>query len=368
MLEHSLYRDCFSSADMRSVWSQHATISAWLKVEQTLARHQALENLIPQEAADALDAVSVCNLDIERLHEDMMLVGRPIVGLVEQLRVRVGEHATKVHYRATTQDIMDTALALQMKIGLVHIQTGLQRLNSAIEQQIDQLGDIVMIGRTNGQHALPIRVGTKLTVWKGELQRRAQALEEAGARGLNVQIGGPVGDLQGYENGTGHRIKEGVAATLGLNTIEPHWQNARDGLADVVTALGGLCATLCKISHNVNLLSSSDISEWSEVHEAGKGVSSAMAHKQNQRASEFGEAVARLGRQRAEQIGEFTTHQHERSGGMWIGEWIVVPETFLLTSGALSWAETIFANLIVDSEAMALKVADFEKSTAGKPH
>ncbi|MCG7519941.1 lyase family protein [Ruegeria sp. Ofav3-42] len=368
MLEHSLYRDCFSSADMRSVWSQHATISAWLKVEQTLARHQALENLIPQEAADALDAISVCNLDTERLHEDMMHVGRPIVGLVEQLRRQVGDHATRVHYRATTQDIMDTALALQMKIGLEHIQTGLERLTAAIGQQIDEVGDTVMMGRTNGQHAVPIRAGTKLTVWKVELLRRAQALEESAARGLNVQIGGPVGDLRGYKNGTGHRIKEGVAATLGLNVIEPHWQNARDGIADIVGALGGLCATLCKISHNVNLLSSSDISEWSEVHVTGKGASSAMAHKQNQRASEFGEAVARLGRQRAEQIGEFTTHQHERSGGMWIGEWIVVPETFLLTSGALSWVETIFANLMLDTDSMARKVSDFDHAAAAQPH
>ena len=92
MLDFGLYRDCFSSADMRSIWSEHATMSAWLTVEQVLAGQQAKLGLIPVDAAEAINAVSVCDLDQAELQHEMMLVGRPIVGLVKQLRAKVGAH------------------------------------------------------------------------------------------------------------------------------------------------------------------------------------------------------------------------------------------------------------------------------------
>ncbi len=356
MLDFSLYRDCFSSADMRSIWSEHATMSAWLTVEQVLAGQQAKLGLIPIAAAEAINTVSVCDLDQAELQHEMMLVGRPIVGLVKQLRAKVGDHGAYVHYLSTTQDIMDTAVALQMKLGLEHIQDMLGRIDTVLTRLIEAHRDTWIRGRTNGQHAVPIQLATKLMLWKAELHRRSDVLTEAAARGLNVQVGGPVGDLRGYKDATGAQVKQGVADALGLFTTEPHWQNARDGVADVVAALGMFCATLCKIAHNVNLLSSSDIGEVCEVPEPGKGASSSMAHKRNQRASEFGEAVARLGRQRAEQIGELTQHEHERSGGVWIAEWVVVPEVFLLTSGAVSWAETMFNTLTFNGEAMQNKL------------
>ncbi|WP_170334054.1 lyase family protein [Ruegeria arenilitoris] len=352
MLDFGLYRDCLSTSDMRSIWSEHATLSAWLKVEQTLATFQAKAGLIPAEAASALNTISVSDLNQSQLHDDMMLVGRPIVGLVRQLRTLMGDFAEFVHFRATTQDIMDTAMSLQMRYGIDQIDAGITQLVAELDRHIHDSSGAKMMGRTNGQHALPIRLETKLGVWRSELERRRAALSDAAARGLNVQVGGPVGDLQAYENEDGQIIKSNVAKALGLNTIDPHWQNARDGVAEVVTALGLLCSSLCKIAHNVNLLSSSDIGEIYERPVNGKGVSSAMGHKKNQRASEFGEAVARLGRQRADQIGELTLHEHERSGGMWIAEWIVVPETFLLTSGALEWSNRMFQCLIVDQKAM----------------
>ncbi|WP_298905031.1 lyase family protein [uncultured Aliiroseovarius sp.] len=352
MLEYGIYRDCFSTADMRSIWSEQETISAWLRVEQVLAEQQATAGVIPQDAATAIKSLSVCHLNQEELRDEMMLVGRPIVGLVKQLRGQLGAHAPYVHFHATTQDIMDTAMALQMKLGLDQIQQAILDIVAGIDRLIEEHQDTLMMGRTNGQHAVPIHLATKLRVWRSELERRASALSDAASRGLNVQIGGPVGDLRGYENGTGQQVKQGVATALGLNIVDPHWQNARDGVADIVTALGVLCATLCKIAHNVNQLSSSDIGEVFEADQPGKGASSAMAHKKNQRGSEFAEAVARLGRQRAEQIGELTLHEHERSGGVWIGEWVVVPETFLLTSGALEWSEKLFGSLVIDDETM----------------
>lgn len=345
MLDHRIYRNCFSTSEMRSVWSERSTISTWLKVEQTLARCQADQGMIPENAASAIQAITAADLDVEALAAEMALVGRPIVGLVKQLRALLGDHGCHVHHRATTQDVMDTAMAMQMKLSLEEIMAGAERLAALLDAHIETQPSTMIMGRTNGQHAVPMRLAIKLGVWRTELDRRIEAMNQAAQRGLNVQIGGPVGDLRGYENGLGETVKSAIAAELGLGVVEPHWQNARDGVADIVGSLGALCATLCKIAHNVNLLSSSDIGEVSEIHADGQGLSSSMPHKRNQRSSEFAEAVARLGRQRAEQIGELTLHEHERSGGVWIAEWVVVPEVFLLTSGALKWIEGLFGKI-----------------------
>lgn len=345
MRDFMISRDCFSTEEMRCIWSETGTISAWLKVEQTLAECQAKAGIIPPEAAEAICAINVSDLDHEVLASEMLLVGRPIVGLVKELKRQVAEKAEHVHHASSTQDIMDTAIALQMKHGLIELTKGLDRLVGLLNRHIETHPDKLIMARTNGQYAVPISLAMKLGVWRSELLRRKESLDQAALRGLNVQVGGPVGDLRGYDEDHGERVKTAVADALGLGTITPNWQSARDGIADVVTAIGTLSASLCKIAHTLNLLSSSDIAEVSETYTKGRGASSSMPHKKNQRASEFAEAVARLARQRSEQIGELTLHEHERSGGVWIGEWVVVPEVFLLASGAVMWSETLLRSI-----------------------
>ena len=370
MLDYDLYKDSFSTESMRGIWSEETTIATWLEVERCLARAQADFGLISEDAASRIERISLAQIDRQALREEMAIVGRPIVGLVRQMRDLAGDYRDNVHFRATTQDIMDTALALQMKQGLADIAASIHQARSLLDRHIRQHVATRILGRTNGQHAVPLLLATKLGVWHAELGRRLEAIEQAAGRGLNVQVGGPVGDLRNYGDCTGEQVKHSVAERLGLNVIDPHWQNARDGLGDIVTALGAMCATLCKISHNINLLASSDIGEVSETYSNGRGASSAMAHKRNQRASEFAEALARLGRQRSEQMGELTLHQHERSGGVWIGEWLLIPEVFLLASGALSWTRKMFDGLEVHEIRMRDQVLQFETSTskdASKP-
>lgn len=361
MLDFQIYRNCFSTENMRVIWSENTMIENWLKVEKTLAHCQADQNMIPRAAANAIDRIDISDLDQDALADDMALVGRPIVGLVKQLRELAGEHAQYVHFKSTTQDIMDTAMVLQMKEGLAHIKVQASSVIKRIEVHIAAHPETEILARTNGQHAVPMKLAVKLEVWKEELKRRVEAIDQASIRGLNVQVGGPAGDLHDYDADLAKAVKQAMAEQLALGFVVPHWQNARDGIADIISALGILNASLEKIAHNINLLSSSDIAEAYEGHDEPRGLSSSMAHKRNQRASEFGEAVARLGRQRSSQITEHMLHEHERSGGVWIGEWIVVPEVFLLTSGALSWCDQMFADLKFDEAVMKNRIADFEK-------
>ncbi|MGB1238478.1 MAG: lyase family protein [Pseudomonadales bacterium] len=358
MLDTALYRDFFSSAAMRDVWSQQTMLKCWLEVEQGLAHCQAQCDLVPRAVAAQLAELSVEDLDVAALEQKMHLVGRPIVGLVEQLRARLPEELARyVHFLSTTQDVMDTGCALQMQQALNLIYADLDTLLAQLRAHSHRQTECEFIARTNGQHAVAMRFSTKLEVWIGELERRLYCLQGAAQKGLLVQLGGPVGDLSQYPAGSGQAVKVALAERLGLGVVEPHWQNARDAQADIVTALGALAASLCKIAHNIALLASSDIAELSEGYEPGRGASSSMAHKRNQRACEFAEATARLARQRAEQIGELTLQQHERSGGAMIAEWLVIPEVFTLCSGALMWSVRLFEHLEVKPQRMAQNLA-----------
>ena len=308
--------------------------------------------MIAEESADAISSLTYSDLDHDRLAEDMQLVGRPIVGLVKQIREQVGEkHARDVHFGTTTQDILDTVMVMQVKQSLTLVNRSIDKMCARLKQLIDTHGDQQMIGRTNNQYALPITFGSKLSIWQAELTRRRISISAAAQRGLTVQIGGPVGDLGAFGD-KGELLKRSIAECLNINYVHPHWQNARDGIGEIMAMMGLLSTTLLKIAQNISLLSSSDIAELREQPESGKGASSSMNHKQNQRCSEFAEALARMARQRSEQFNETSVHQHERSGNVWISEWLVVPDVFLFSSGALMWTQRIFENLEIDSDRM----------------
>lgn len=368
MLNCSIYQACFSTADMRKIWSEKKMIESWLDVEKLLAKCQAQQGLIPQTAASVLDDISIEQIDVVALQDKMQLVGRPIVGLVEQLRGLVGpQFSPFVHYLTTTQDIMDTACMLQMQAGLKAIDQQLNSVFKQLERHLHEQQNTTILGRTNGQHAIPLKFNTKIRVWMNELKRRKETLSFATKNGLMVQVGGPVGDLSKYPGSSGMLVKGSMAEQLEMGFAYPHWQNARDTIGDILNAIGALCASLCKIAHNINLLASSDIAEVSEGYEVGRGASSSMAHKKNQRASEYAEATARLARQRAEQFSELTLQQHERSGGVMIAEWLVIPEVFLLCSGALMWSEQLFTHLQIHEDVMQAHIDSYYAALAGCP-
>ena len=352
MLNWDLYNNHFSSVPMRDIWSEKSTISGWLEVEQALAKGQANLDIIPQASAQKISNLSVENLDYSRMADDMVLVGRPIVGLIKQMRELVGEECSyHVHFGTTTQDILDTTMVLQIKKSLVVLNRSIDMICAELQRLIDTHSDTMMIGRTNNQYALPIKFNSKIQIWFDELKRRQAAMSDAETRGLLIQLGGPVGDLSAYGD-KGLLLKKSLADYYQVGYSHTHWQNARDGIAEVISTVGLLSSTLLKIAQNISLLSSTDIAELNEHPVRGKGASSSMVHKQNQRCSEFAEAVARLARQRAEQINESSAHQHERSGNVWISEWVIVPEVFLLCSGALVWTHRLFDNLEIDTEKM----------------
>ena len=372
---------------MRELWSEDETLKRWLQTETAIAQSQAQLKLIPAKAARKLASITAHDINRKKLIADAQTVGRPIAGLVKQLRALAGEDCARyVHWGPSTQDILDTAMMTQARDGLALLSRQLKSTTKRAESLARKNRHTPAASRTNNQHAMPIAFGDKARGWALELRRRDELLTHAAKRGLLVQLGGPVGMLceppqqraklnhqinelwreelktrgetrQGHPgadiyNGKGAQLKKLVAKKLGLNAGEFHWQNARDGVGEIISALSLLSSTLRRMSRNINALSSSDINEVREMAAPGKGASSSMAHKQNQRCSEFAEATSQMAMRRAEGINDSSQHEHERSGGAWICEWSTIPEVFLLTSAALHWSDKMLADIVPNKPQM----------------
>ncbi|MEK9678674.1 MAG: adenylosuccinate lyase family protein [Rhodospirillaceae bacterium] len=353
LFDWTIYRHLFSAEAMERIFSEAAALERMVAFERAVAKVQGEMGMIPEDAArQIVEKISAENLDLERLRQDTLVVGRPVIGLVKQLAEQAGEDSSQyVHYGMTTYDVMDTATVLQVRDGLDEILAGVRRYRDGLKKLITDHRDTVMVARTINMHALPTTFGAKLANWLEEMLRNQERLQAARDRVLVVQLGGAVGTMASL-NLNGLEFRAALARELGLGTIKSNWHNARDSMSEVMLCLGNLCASLARNAQNLSHLAGSDIGEVSEGGAVGYGRSSSMAHKRNPRAAEFAEATARLGRQRATGILDVMGQDHDRHGGTWIAEWMLVPETFLLTSGALNWAVDLLQRLEVHSDKM----------------
>jgi 3-carboxy-cis,cis-muconate cycloisomerase len=352
LLDSVLYRDALTSPDMRAIWSDEAQLRTYVEVEVALARAQGETGIIPAEAAAAIaeNALRVA-LDIERLKASTHTVGYPIAGLVVQLSSELGAWGRYVHWGATTQDIMDTATVLQARRALALIEGRLGSLADALARLAARHRDTPMAGRTHLQQALPTTFGHKAAVWLSSLQRIAARLDRAKPHALMAQLGGATGTLASLGD-RGLDVRAAFARHLGLNEPDITWHVARDGLVELAQALATLCGALGKIGFDVMLLMATEIGEVSEPFASHRGASSTMPQKRNPISSEILLASARMARDAASLMLDAMVQDLERATGPWHAEWLALPQTFLVASGALQHAQLIADGLIVDTARM----------------
>jgi 3-carboxy-cis,cis-muconate cycloisomerase len=345
--------DLFSTAAMRQVFSETANLQAMLDVEAALARVQARLGLIPAEAAPAIAAAARAEkLDLDQLAAGTLKVGLPIVNLVEQLiRLAGPDHGEYAHWGATSQDILDTGLVLQIREALALVSADLDALIAVLAGHAKAHRDTVMVGRTKLQHALPITFGFKAAVWLSGLLRHRERLAEILPRVLQVQFAGAVGTMASL-GADGAKVRQGLAEELNLAEPVIAWDVARDTLAETVSFLGLVSTSLSKIAVDVALMAQTEVGEAIEPGPPGQGASSTMPHKRNpimcERILSSGLALRRL----ASAMLDAAVHDHERATGPWQAEWLLLSEAFLLTSGALKTTLDLCAGLVLQPEAM----------------
>jgi adenylosuccinate lyase len=234
-----VYQWLFSLLDHANsfqVFDDEAYIRRCIDAEAALARAQSNCGVIPKDIGPRItQKVKESNLDFERLRHETEIVGYPILPLVRQLSAICGDEAGKyVHWGATTQDIMDMAIVLQMKEGLNIIERLLKDVIKTLRELSEKYKDTPMAGRTHLQHALPVTFGYKCAVWLSGFQRHAERLEQLRNRVLLVQFGGAAGTLSSLGSGNdGVRVRKALAEELGLNDPPISWHVARDGIAEV---------------------------------------------------------------------------------------------------------------------------------------
>lgn len=358
LFDWQIYRHLFCTPRMAEIFGETNTLRQMIEAEKAASRAQGKLGIVPASAASVIEqCLDFDKLDLERLRVDTVDVGRPVAGLVAQLAQQVpAPHDVWVHYGITTYDVMDTGKVLQIREGLEEILSGVSRYNSILARLAEAHRETLMVGRTNNLHALPTTFGARLAVWIEEMLRHGDRLEEASKRSLVVGFAGAAGTLASMGD-KGRQFRKAVAAELDLGHTLASWQNARDSVTELSLCLGNICASLARNAQNINAMSATEVGEVSERGAAGRGRSTSLPQKRNPRAAEFAEAVARLGRQRATGMVEIMGQEGDRCGGTWIGEWMLLPETFLLTSGALHWACDLMDRLDVHADRMLANVS-----------
>ncbi len=353
IIDSDYYRDMFGSVQMREVFSDEARLQAWIDTEIALAKAQTQLGIIPKGIDEVLQkSVAVNNLNIEEMKADFDRVGFPILPFVKQLNKACDpETARWIHYGATTQDILDTGMVLQIKKGLQIVEEQLDAIIKATAELSKKYGKTVMAGRTFQQLAAPVTFGYKAGVWLDEMLRHRERLQQLKKRILVGQCAGAVGTFATL--GTrGVEVQRLMMDYLELEIPAITWHTARDSWAELVNDFAMMSATFAKIANEVAILMRSEVGELSEPFETGRGASTTLPQKRNPISCEPIIAIAPKMR---EMVGSQLTamiQEHERGVGQMNIEWMVIPEAFILMSGSMRHTRFILENLWVDEENM----------------
>jgi 3-carboxy-cis,cis-muconate cycloisomerase len=351
-IDFQLFGDQFSTPEIRAVFEERTMLQRWLDVEAALAGAQADLQLIPREAADAIArAARVENLDFVTIKRDLAVTAHPLVPVVRELARVAGEGGRWVHWGATTQDVLDTAMVLQVKTAHEILRRDLFTLTQELADLAEAHRDTLMAGRTHAQQALPITFGFKVATWVAECLRQIERLDEAAPRLFVGELGGAVGTLAGF-GPHGEAVQRKALERLGLGVPLIAWHASRDTIAEFVAHLALTGGTLARVANEVIQLQRSEIGELEEPFALGKVGSSTMPHKRNPAHAERIVAIGRLLRGLAATALETTVAAHERDMSVGRAEWVLVPEAACLAAAALHWSLVVVRGLRVNTGRM----------------
>src|SRR6201995_5133593 len=353
VIDSALFRDAFGTPAMRELFSDHTLVGRYIEVEIALAKAEAQCVVIPTEAAEAIAKhPGICARDFDLLRQETDNVGYPILPLVHQMSKQCGEAGRYVHWGATTQDIMDTAVVLQLREALRLVENDIAELRRILADLSRRYRDTPMAGRTHLQQALPVTFGYKTAIWLALFDRHAERLSQLKPRVLVGQFGGAAGTLASLGD-KGFEVQQALCEELGLGGPVSTWHVARGGFAATINFLALVTGSLGKIALDIMIMASTEFAEVYEPFVKGRGASSTMPQKRNPISSELMLAASKAVRQHAGLMLDAAIQDFERATGPWHAEWIAIPESFVLTAGALHQAKFALGGLIVDEAQMA---------------
>jgi len=343
----------YGSEEMRRIFTEESRLQRMLDVEAALAKASAKYGLIPPKAAEVIaEKASAKYVKLERVKEIEARIRHDIMAVVEALAEVCGEYGGYVHVGATSYDIVDTATALQLKEAIAIIERRLEELCRLLCDMAIKYRDLVMIGRTHGQHALPITLGFKFAVWASEFARHIERLREAKKRVLVGKMSGAVGTMAGFM-GRGTEVQEEVMRLLGLRAETISTQIVqRDRLAELICLFAIIASSLDRVATEIRNLQRPEIMELAEGFELEQVGSSTMPHKQNPIDCENVSSLAKLMRSLVIPALENIPLWHERDLTNSANERFIIPESCILLDEMLRRITKVLKNLRIYPESM----------------
>lgn len=338
---------------MMAAVSDQSWLARMLEVEAALAAAEADSGVIPVASANLIAAAcEPARFDAGEIGRQAVAAGNPVIPLVRELTARVPEPARgHVHWGATSQDVLDTAMMLVIRDGIDLLLPELDRVVAACAAHAIRHRTTLMAGRTLLQQATPITFGLKAAGWLAGAGEAAAALAGWRRHRLALQFGGAAGTLAALD-GAGLIISARLAARLELPEPPLPWHTARGRVAELGGALAVVAGSMGKIGADILLLAQTEVAEVEEPTGPGRGGSSAMPHKRN---PVFAQEIATCARGVFAQAGLLQAamiHEHERAAGAWQAEWPAVAEALRLTAGAVGRAAEVLEGLVVHPERM----------------
>ncbi|KQX29298.1 3-carboxy-cis,cis-muconate cycloisomerase [Variovorax sp. Root434] len=356
----SIFEGFLSTSETLGAFSDRAFVDAMLRFEAALARAQAAEGLIPESAAHSI--VSSCKVelfDVAKIVRESGRAGSVAIPLVKALREAVGlfnaEAAPFVHFGSTSQDVIDSAMALVTREAVALVETDLAKAADALLRLAVTHAETPMLARTLMQPASVTSFGFKCAGWAAPLVRSRIRLRDAAKHALQLQLGGAVGTLAQMK-GQGAAVRKRMAKELGLGDPGATWHTQRDEWVALGCELGLVTGSLGKIAVDIALLGQYEVGEVAEPSEPGRGGSSAMPHKRNPVASMVAIAAAHRAPQRVAALLGAMPQQHERALGAWQAELAEWPQLLMSAHGSVRAMAGALPGLQVDAARMRANI------------
>ncbi|MBV9609601.1 MAG: 3-carboxy-cis,cis-muconate cycloisomerase [Acidobacteria bacterium] len=352
----TLLEPLFRWEAVEAFFSDEARLQAMLDFESALVRAEARAGVIPPTAAAPISAKCKAELfDLDELARAAAKAGNVAIPLVKQLTKLVAERDTEaaryVHWGATSQDVIDTGLVLQLRSALRLMDGELAGLTDSIAKLVEQHRSTVTVARTWMQQALPTTLGLEMAGWLDALDRDRLRLRESGARCLVLQFGGAAGTLAALGS-KGMRVAEALGAELQLPVPPLPWHSHRDRTAEICMTAGMCAGTLGKIARDISLAAQTEVGEMFEPAGEGRGGSSTMPHKRNPVACAVVLSAAMRIPGLVSTMLSSMVQEQERGLGGWHAEWETLPEIVSLTAGALHHLSDAVGGLEINAEKM----------------
>jgi 3-carboxy-cis,cis-muconate cycloisomerase len=348
--------------DAAFTFASAARVQAMLDVEVALAEALADLGVIPASSVPPIREAARAELyDLHALSEDALGAGNLLIPLVQQLTRRVASidaaAVGHVHWGATSQDVMDTALVLQLRSAVSEIVLSLARAADAAADLARRHVATPMAGRTFLQQATPTTFGAKAAGWLDAIARARLRLKAALDAALELQFGGATGTLSSL-GAVGPAVAQALAARLELRVADIPWHTERSRIVGVACSLGMTCGSLGKIGRDIALMAQTEVGEVAEQHSSGRGASSSMPHKRNPVASAVAVAAAVQAPGLVATMLSAMPQEHERAFGGWQAEWQALPTLVELTSRSAHAMADVLPQLVVDEARMRTNLDD----------